>query len=410
MTTCMNICIVSVSFNPDLGGVVSDVAKELSKRGHSVTIFTGGSNNKGGEWIEQSTYRLFRAHTFDVPWKLRSYVCVRNPVVEDRFKKFLKGTKPDVVHINQLYYQFPYALVKIARTFTNRVFVTGHDVNVFSDRKLTSIVSQFRKPDDPEPNYHYSWLDRLQDTGLGFNPLRNVLIRRYLRSASKVITVSDALHRAFVENDIRNVATVHNGIDTALWSIHVSKEDSKQELGLHGKRVILTIGRLSGEKGREPLFESFVNVRELIPNATLVLIGDDAGGKWNEEIQKRGLQNAVVSRKFVSRSDLPRWYAASDVVVVPSICFDSFPTINLEAMASARPVIATCYGGSREVVVDGETGYIVNPLHTDDLSGKIIQLLSDPVLAERMGKAGFERVSKEFRLDQQVDTLLRYYQ
>lgn len=406
----MNICIVSVSFNPDLGGVVSDVANELSKLGHSVTIFTGGSNKRGGEWIEQSMYRLFRAYSFDVPWKLRSYVCVRNLVVEQQFKRFLKETKPDVVHVNQLYYQFPYALVKIARQSTNRVFVTGHDVNAFSDRKLTCIVSPTRNPNDPDPTYQYPWYKRLRDTGLGFNPFRNFFIRRYLRSATNVITVSDALQRAFVDNGICNVATIHNGIDAAQWQIQKSKDESKQELGLQGKGVILTIGRLSGEKGREPLFNSFVRVRKLVPNATLVLIGDDAGGKWKEEIQKRGLEDAVVSRQFVSRSDLPRWYGAADVVVVPSICFDSFPTINLEAMASARPVIATCYGGSRELVVDGETGFIVNPQNTDDLTQKIVSLLNTPSLAERMGKDGFERVSKYFRLDQQVNILLRYYQ
>ena len=78
-------------------------------------------------------------------------------------------------------------------------------------------------------------------------------------------------------------------------------------------------------------------------------------------------------------------------------------------MACKKPVIATCFGGSREAVIDGETGYIVNPFNIDKLADKIIYLLKNSEVARKFGEAGYERVKKEFSSEKMIGDYLNWY-
>ena len=124
---------------------------------------------------------------------------------------------------------------------------------------------------------------------------------------------------------------------------------------------------------------------------------------------KLGIRDNLVFTGWLNGDSLKSAFNACDMAVVPSVCFDSFPTINLEAMACRKPVIATCFGGSREAVLDRETGYIVNPYDTDNLTSKIIYLLKNPTKAQIFGQAGYERVKSKFNLDRMVSDYLSFY-
>jgi len=79
-------------------------------------------------------------------------------------------------------------------------------------------------------------------------------------------------------------------------------------------------------------------------------------------------------------------------------------------MAVKKPVLATCYGGSYEAVVDGETGYLIRPYETAEFAKKLVQLLLDDSLRHRMGEAGYDRVRTQFTIEQQVTGMLMVYQ
>jgi len=80
--------------------------------------------------------------------------------------------------------------------------------------------------------------------------------------------------------------------------------------------------------------------------------------------------------------------------------------VNLEAMVNERPVVTTCFGGSPEVVEDGVTATVVNPLDVDSLSSALLEFLRDPKKAEAFGQAGRERAKQEFTLARQTDAYL----
>jgi glycosyltransferase involved in cell wall biosynthesis len=153
------------------------------------------------------------------------------------------------------------------------------------------------------------------------------------------------------------------------------------------------------------------NVIKIIPNAVLLLVGK-TDGEVKEILDFAaglGIDKNIVAAGWLSGRELKAAYNAADIVTVPSICFDSFPTINLEAMACKKPVIATCFGGSREAVLDGETGYIVNPFNIEEMADKIAYLLNNPDIAKRLGETGYEKVKKEFNLEKMTNDYLGWY-
>jgi glycosyltransferase involved in cell wall biosynthesis len=113
---------------------------------------------------------------------------------------------------------------------------------------------------------------------------------------------------------------------------------------------------------------------------------------------------------WFSGSELAAVYRAADLITIPSICFDSAPLMALEGMAAAKPVLANCYGGARELLVDGETGYIVNPFDTETFAHQLEHVLANPDLAQRMGEAGRQRLERQFTLKMNGENMLAVYE
>jgi glycosyltransferase involved in cell wall biosynthesis len=93
---------------------------------------------------------------------------------------------------------------------------------------------------------------------------------------------------------------------------------------------------------------------------------------------------------------------AIDVFVLSSVTVECFPIALLEAMASARPAVCTAVGGIPEMIDDGVTGYLVPPSNSRQLAAQILDLLSDPITARRMGRAARDRVEMQFDLDRSI--------
>jgi glycosyltransferase involved in cell wall biosynthesis len=233
-----------------------------------------------------------------------------------------------------------------------------------------------------------------------------MIIRYVLRNyVDQIIAVSDALKQALEDNGIGNVEVIHNGIDTEEW--RVSSEALavfKKKHGL-GDSVVVFGGRLTGIKGGHKLLEALSKVVHTIPDTQLLIIGKE--GTYTEKMRKEsarfGLDGKVFFTGWIVGQELHTAYHASAIVVVPSLCFDSFPTMNLEGMACKKPIIATCFGGSRELVINNKTGYIINPYNVAILGDKITGLLENKIKNTEFGAAGYERVLQAFSLKAQVE-------
>src|SRR5690606_3737684 len=122
-------------------------------------------------------------------------------------------------------------------------------------------------------------------------------------------------------------------------------------------------GRLHEQKGVVQLLRMLQRLSSRFPELRLLVMGREElyRGEFEGEARNLGVADRVVTTGWLDGEDLQCAYAATDVFVTPSICFDTFGMVNLEAMEHAKPVVATVFGGSPEVVLDGETGLVANP-------------------------------------------------
>ena len=393
-------------FSADGGGAIRvaySQALGLSKQGQQVFVFTGTLDDNSG-WSEWSGIKIYRARTKESKYILRSYIFLFNPMIAREFKNFLRAVKPDVVHFHNLYYQFPISLIKIAKERAKGVFLTAHDAMLVNYGKVM--------PKNGNSMYKVSIWDQIKEARKRYNPFRNLIIRYYLKYVDKIFSVSNALKKLLEINGIKNVKTIYNGIDVDEWEINLEKvQEFKERYNLSNKRIVLFGGRLSGAKGGEVILRSLALVVKMIKNTTLVVAGEK--GWYVKEmirlVKDLGIGNNVKFTGRLNREDMIFAFFVSDICVTPSIYLDPFPTVNLEAMAAKKPVIGTCFGGTPEIVLNNETGYIVNPSNINELAEKMIDLLKNPQKANKFGEAGYERVKNFFSLENQVKEIFKWY-
>lgn len=159
------------------------------------------------------------------------------------------------------------------------------------------------------------------------------------------------------------------------------------------------------------MLDAFRMVREKVPHAQLVVIGkkDDYMKPMIEYARNRGIEEGMVFTGWLTGDDIRAAYYAVTVVAVPSLYLDPFPTINLEALACKRPVIATCFGGSSEIIENGVSGFVVNPLDAVAMATKIIMLLQNEGMRASFGQSGYEHVAKHFSLAEQAKKYLKIF-
>jgi glycosyltransferase involved in cell wall biosynthesis len=195
------------------------------------------------------------------------------------------------------------------------------------------------------------------------------LARSVLRGARLVIAASTALAESARALGAGEVRVIPSGVDLPA---EVGAEARPPE--------VLYAGRLSAEKGIEELVEATAGI-------PLVVAGDGP---------LRGRVPGALG--FVPHDELQRLYGRAAVVACPSRR-EGFGVTCLEAMAHARPVVATAVGGLRDLVVDGETGLLVEPRDPRALRAAIERLLADPELRHRLGAAGRDRAREHFSWD-----------
>lgn len=163
------------------------------------------------------------------------------------------------------------------------------------------------------------------------------------------------------------------------------------------------VGRLSPEKGPDLFVRAAAALREQLPDAHFILVGEGPmKASLRETIERQGLASRVHLVGGVD--DVRPIYHDLDLLVSSSHS-EAMPLALMEGMASGLPVVATRVGGVPEIVDNGGTGWLVAPHDVDDLAGRIHQMLTQPELRLRMGEQARARMVCHHRLDQQLDTL-----
>lgn len=233
--------------------------------------------------------------------------------------------------------------------------------------------------------------------------LKKFIIWMLNRTGDAIFFVSEASRKNYLPW-LREERThvIYNGIDSSRFL--VADYDLRQELGVPKETVVLLmVGRVSYLKGQHYFLEIAKLLLRQSAALHFVMAGDVYPGNeafadgLRQFIEENHMQAYVTDLGF--RTDVYRVMAGADIFVLPSILPDSLPTTVLEAMAAAKPVVATNLGGAGEMVLQGETGFLIP---TDDAAFAALtlqKLIDDPALRYRMGLRGREIVLEKFSLE-----------
>jgi len=177
-----------------------------------------------------------------------------------------------------------------------------------------------------------------------------------------------------------------------------------------GPLKLVSIGRFAEQKGQMILIEAMAELRKSLPDVHLTLVGDGEMRRVLEAaIARHALQSSITLTGWLTEDEVQREIAAAHALVMPSFA-EGLPMVVMEAMASARPVIATYIAGIPELVQPGRTGWLVPAGDVSALIGAVQELAgAGPKTLAEMGKAGRERVLERHDSDVEAAKLARYF-
>ncbi len=413
----MKIVYITDSFAPEsvggAGQVALDMASGMMARGHSIDVITT-TQNKEGEGV--STYAGISVHRIYAPRTsqfVRSYLSANNPFIRSATLSIIQKLKPDIVHAHNVHEHFSFAALRWIHAIGIPVFITLHDTLSFAYTRLYHFIDSSNAHQRGPFDYRVPILFTIRQVGKAFNPFRRWSIRRSLRSAHAIFSVSDALGNALRQNGIQNVTTLYNGVEPLEFQASDSEVVALRErLGFGNRPIVLFGGRAMQDKGSEVLINTLPQVLKSHPGA-LVVMAIERGGYRDSLIryaEQKGASHALRCIDLLHERERAALFSAATIVVVPSIYFDPAPLMVMQAMSAGKPVVGTRFGGTPEIIADGVTGFVVNPFDADGMAETISKLLGDDELRQRMGVAGRERVEAHFTRAIHTQRALEWYE
>ena len=240
---------------------------------------------------------------------------------------------------------------------------------------------------------HHLWLDRFT-SGL-------VNTEICICEAVKEFTIREA------KIPSEKLVSIPNGINLEKFDRQWDREGKRAELGIGSQtKVIGTVSRLSKQKGLEFLLRAVPGILRNVPDSVFIIVGD---GELKPELrqlaEKLGIEKKIIFAGF--RKDVLEVMNIFDVFVLSSL-WEGMPLALLEAMALSKPIVATAVGGCRELVIDGENGFLVKPSEVSELSEAITTILRDSELASRMERNSRKK-AEQYTVEKMVEKTEKLY-
>ncbi len=250
-----------------------------------------------------------------------------------------------------------------------------------------------------------------------FDPFRTRVFRlleRFLaRSSTALIAVSPQVRDDLVSLGVapaEKVTVVRLGIelDERVAIDEAMRVEARRVMGILPERFAVGwVGRMTGVKRTDDVVRAFAALRARGVDACLCIVGD---GPDRDQVERRAHELGVIRDcLFLGyQEDVARFFAVFDAFVLSSVN-EGTPVVAIEALAAARPVVATRVGGVPDVVTDGVDGFLVEHGDVEALAERLARLAADPELRRAMGEAGRERVLQRYAVSRLIDDIDRLY-
>jgi len=238
-------------------------------------------------------------------------------------------------------------------------------------------------------------------------PTHQKFAQTIYRHCDKILVLSEGLKEEVLANNVppSKIEIVPLAVETDIFK-PLAKFDPEN-------KNIIYVGRLHlRKKGINDLLLAFQKVIKEIPKSKLYLVGGGTDSDIEEikkSIQELNLEKEVILVGPVPNKELPRYYALTQVAVVPSVWLEAFGRVAIEGMACGKPLVSTRVGGLAEINLDGETGLIVEPKNPSQLAEAILKILKNPDLAKEMSQKARERVEKFYTYEAVAEKLISIF-
>ena len=384
----MKVLVLTSSFpkkeNSHEGGFIFELIKKLHDRGFVPLVltphFSGGKKCEIFSGIQVSRFPYFYPYHYErlaygsgILFNLKKYPSTFFSVIPFILAEFvgsLRMIAKNNVHLINTHWLIPQGLIGALMRFFFHIphvaTVHGSDLNILTRHKILAPLAQF-------------------------------IIRN-----SDMITVNSTYMRRKMESLVSDCSSkiriIPMGVDPAKFHEFIFCDMKKKYKTSH---IILSVGRLIDWKGTIYLINAIPDVIRKYPDTMLLIAG--SGPEHDtliQRVQELGLKNSVAFLGVISNEELHSYYNSADVFVLPSINKDgkteAFGVVLLEAMASGCPVIGSNVGGIPDIIIDGETGFLVPEQDPGMLAERILQILSDENLREQFRQNGLTRVREKF--------------
>jgi glycosyltransferase involved in cell wall biosynthesis len=373
----MKIALVCPASFPatQFGGIVFlavDLAREISKIGHDVTIYTtdldfsNGANKFNKQLPRTEKFEKFTINRTHVWFSFKLFF------LNTSMYKEIENDKPDIIH-----------------TIGLRSYQSIIAWRISKKLKIPLVVS-----DQGGLTTH----PFLTESGLFLKILykiQKIFIKKIINHASAISVANEYEKKIFLEfNKNSKIEIIRNGVNLETL---VTKENFKNKYKINNK-FILFVGRFSIVKGIKTLIQAFniIQNENKFPEINLIIMGVDFGYEkdMNKLIQALNLSEKIIIIKNPPREDVISAYGESEFLVLPSQ-WELSPLVPLESFAFKKPVISTKSHGIPFTVKDNENGILVEPDDPEQLSKAITKLLLDNDLRTRLGLSGYNFVHDE---------------
>jgi len=384
--------IAHVDLIPKLNGghvAIANIVKALANKGHEVHLVRGTSekNERDSEEVDKSTGARFFIHYVVGPKTVLNMPRAFKTAAR-KLEDFDSKTRFDIINAHAAG-AFAVMLSR-QKDIESRLIVTLHGHQLYRALMLASDLVRFRQSllqvgfvENVAVNFSgaflYFGLEVMASRRAVYTTVpsefdRTLMLRMHLVDEERIVAVPNCIE-------------THSGFS--------SREQAKEELKLASSQVILFSGPLIPLKGVHYLLKAMKQVNKKVPSAKLVLAGE---GMLQSQALKRDSPSSdekVICLGWVPHEMMHKFYAAADLLAHPSL-YESCSLTIAEALSLGVPVVAFNTAAIPEYISDGKTGLLAELGNSDDLAKKMINILQDENLAEKLGKNGKEFASNMF--------------
>ena len=247
--------------------------------------------------------------------------------------------------------------------------------------------------------------------GIRLNKRYDVLVKKVLNTADAIIVASKAVFNeaASLVKDVGKIHLIPNGVDTKRFNPALNSNIIRKRFAVEDKQVIFTLRHHSPRYGISYLLLAAKLILDKRKDVAFIIGGSGPLLDYHKMLTRRlGISSYVFFTGRIPQEELPLYYAASDVVVVPSLQ-EAWGLVATEAMACGKPVVASRVGGLPDQIIDGYNGFLVPPRDPKALADRILYLLENPSEARRMGLNGRRLAEERFDIEKRVDKIVMLY-